>query len=174
MYLSNWVYRSWLWKKFVTIHFISSKKIVLSRTNLIGMLRNNSNYDFHYVSDIDDCQPNPCKNNGVCVDGINSYTCDCTHGFIGDNCSISRLSIFQDNRNFKIFIESLWSKTSLTLDIDDCEEKSCDNGGTCIDGIASFQCKCPVGFTGLACEISVCQSMHNVRKSDCYKSGCLH
>ena len=119
------------------------------------------------MSDTDDCQPNPCKNNGVCVDGIDSYTCDCPHGFIGANCSISMLSIFQDNRNFNMFIKPPWSIISFTLDIDDCKGKSCDNGGTCIDGIASFQCKCPVGFTGLACEISVYQNMHDIRNLDC-------
>ena len=45
-------------------------------------------------SDINDCQPNSahnpnCLNEGVCVDGINSYTCNCAHGYIGDDCSIS-------------------------------------------------------------------------------------
>ena len=40
--------------------------------------------------DIDDCQPNSCMNNGVCVDGVDSFTCDCAHGFAGDNCSIGK------------------------------------------------------------------------------------
>lgn len=44
--------------------------------------------------DINDCMnsypQSPCMNNGVCIDGINSYTCDCTHGFIGEKCSISK------------------------------------------------------------------------------------
>ena len=45
-------------------------------------------------SDINDCQPNSahhpnCLNEGVCVDGINSFTCNCAHGYIGDDCSIS-------------------------------------------------------------------------------------
>ena len=42
-------------------------------------------------ADIDDCQSNPCKNGGVCNDGTNSFTCSCPHGFIGDDCGISRL-----------------------------------------------------------------------------------
>ena len=40
--------------------------------------------------DIDDCKSNPCMNEGVCVDGINSFSCDCSHGFMGDNCSMSK------------------------------------------------------------------------------------
>ena len=40
-------------------------------------------------SDIDDCAENPCWNGGVCVDGINVFTCDCAHGFTGDLCNTS-------------------------------------------------------------------------------------
>ena len=50
--------------------------------------------NFLYFVDIDDCQPNSCLNGGVCVDGLNSFTCDCITGFIGSNCSISKLVVF--------------------------------------------------------------------------------
>ena len=33
-------------------------------------------------------------------------------------------------------------------------ESPCNNGGTCKDGIASYTCICPNGFTGQDCEIS--------------------
>ena len=42
------------------------------------------------IPDVNDCQPNPCMNNGQCVDGANSFSCSCTHGFTGDDCSISK------------------------------------------------------------------------------------
>ena len=59
--------------------------------------------------DTDDCLPNPCLNNGFCIDGINSYTCDCTGtGFDGTKCQTN---------------------------INDCASNLCLNGGTCIDGI---------------------------------------
>lgn len=38
------------------------------------------------ISDIDDCVKQPCKNNGTCKDGVNSYTCTCQAGFTGNNC----------------------------------------------------------------------------------------
>lgn len=41
------------------------------------------------------------------------------------------------------------------VDIDDCMENPCNNGGTCKDGVASYTCVCPKGFTGGDCEISM-------------------
>ena len=45
-------------------------------------------------SDIDDCSPDPCQNNATCVDGVNDYTCNCTAGYDGKNCSQSKLNHF--------------------------------------------------------------------------------
>ena len=42
------------------------------------------------LTDIDDCHPNECLNGGVCVDGVNSFKCDCKHGFTGDICNTSK------------------------------------------------------------------------------------
>ena len=42
----------------------------------------------------------------------------------------------------------------MLLDIDDCIINPCNNNGTCTDGIASYTCDCPLGFTGLDCETS--------------------
>ena len=39
-------------------------------------------------------------------------------------------------------------------DIDDCKPGLCKNGGTCVDGIDSYTCKCTRGFEGIDCEIS--------------------
>ena len=39
--------------------------------------------------DDDDCESNPCENDGKCVDGVASYTCECVEGFTGFNCEIS-------------------------------------------------------------------------------------
>ena len=37
-------------------------------------------------------------------------------------------------------------------DIDECESGPCNNGGQCQDGVASYQCICSVGYTGVECE----------------------
>ena len=42
----------------------------------------------------------------------------------------------------------------LFLDIDDCAERPCQNGGVCTDRVNDFSCKCAAGFTGKRCEIS--------------------
>ncbi|XP_078680123.1 uncharacterized protein LOC144915540 [Branchiostoma floridae x Branchiostoma belcheri] len=36
--------------------------------------------------DNDDCQSSPCQNGGTCVDGLDSYSCNCTNSFSGDTC----------------------------------------------------------------------------------------
>ena len=43
-----------------------------------------------FCSDHDDCMPDPCQNGGACTDDINDYTCNCTQGWEGKNCTISK------------------------------------------------------------------------------------
>ena len=37
------------------------------------------------------------------------------------------------------------------LDIDDCESTPCENGGTCEDGVNSYNCTCMPGYSGHDC-----------------------
>ena len=39
-------------------------------------------------TDIDDCDPNPCENGGVCVDQVAGFLCNCTIHHSGDRCEI--------------------------------------------------------------------------------------
>ena len=41
------------------------------------------------------------------------------------------------------------------IDIDDCMDNPCNNGGVCQDGVASYTCACLIGFKGFDCEISM-------------------
>ena len=43
-----------------------------------------------YVSDINECNSNPCQNGGTCTDFINNYSCQCAAGYSGVNCEISK------------------------------------------------------------------------------------
>ena len=43
-------------------------------------------------ADINNCNPNPCANGGTCIDGVDSYTCQCAAGYTGPNCNTSKCS----------------------------------------------------------------------------------
>lgn len=43
-----------------------------------------------WITDIDDCLSDPCKNNGTCTDMVNDYQCGCVAGFNGRTCENSK------------------------------------------------------------------------------------
>lgn len=40
--------------------------------------------------DIDDCLGDPCLNDGICIDGVQSFICECPVGFHGTICELTR------------------------------------------------------------------------------------
>ena len=40
------------------------------------------------------------------------------------------------------------------VDVDECASSPCQNGGTCLDQINSYNCSCAVGYNGSDCETS--------------------
>ncbi len=70
------------------------------------------------------CNPNPCRNGGVCEEGDDAPICQC-RGFTGERC---------------------------TVDINEClHQNPCRNGGTCINTEGSFSCTCAEGVGGPYC-----------------------
>lgn len=44
----------------------------------------------YFSSDINDCVNHTCQNGAPCVDGIDSYSCNCTAGFTGAYCETGK------------------------------------------------------------------------------------
>ena len=49
---------------------------------------------YNFVADIDACSSGPCMNDGICVDGINGFTCTCAEGYAGTQCETGNTAYF--------------------------------------------------------------------------------
>ena len=71
-----------------TLNEYFSYKCTIQYINYIRVISffNNFNFDL----DIDNCAPNnPCNNGGVCIDGIDDFSCKCADGWRGKTCNES-------------------------------------------------------------------------------------
>ncbi|XP_052213545.1 adhesion G protein-coupled receptor B1-like isoform X2 [Dreissena polymorpha] len=90
----------------------------------------------------------PCKNGGEClVAANNSYTCNCSRGFGGMNCT----------------------------GVDHCATDHCKNGGTCTpSGNGTFTCQCPADYVGRQCEILSPCALNPCGSGKCVPDGQGH
>ena len=96
----------------------------------------------HCQEDTNECDPDPCQNNGVCTESgtddtvlHGEYNCECTDGYTGDNC------------------EDM---------IDLCSPDPCQNGAACSQildindaALNYYSCACEIGYNGVNCEIDI-------------------
>uniref|UniRef100_A0A1A7Y6I2 Delta-like protein n=2 Tax=Iconisemion striatum TaxID=60296 RepID=A0A1A7Y6I2_9TELE len=113
---------------------------------------------------INDCESNPCRNGGTCIDKVSVYQCICGDGWEGDHCEIN---------------------------IDDCtplidpvtKEPKCFNKGKCVDKVGGYHCICPAGYVGERCEGDVNECLSNpcdprgthscIQLTNSYRCECL-
>ena len=77
---------------------------------------------------VDNCVGVNCSGNGLCVNGMDSFMCNCSAGYSGSECE---------------------------MNIDDCLSNPCASTGQCVDGVDSFTCSCDQGYTGQLCETDI-------------------
>lgn len=106
------------------------------------------------ISVADECLSTPCINGGTCVDGVNTFSCQCPTGYSGTFCEI--------RSNF-------------------CSSKSCglDSSAQCIDVHSKDKpfCSCSSGFSHGKCydrctvtyEIKICRRTFLILKITIFK-----
>lgn len=69
------------------------------------------NQSFSFT-DIDDCAGNQCKPNGKCIDGVNSYRCECDPGYTGKHCEKSMFILPEKLLGSPFYQHSFWEGRS--------------------------------------------------------------
>ena len=128
------------------------------------------------ITNIDECENNPCLNGGICIDGEEDYTCNCLDDYKGKNCEIKINGCDSDpclNGGICTNTESSYicncentgfEGTNCENNINECENNPCLNGGTCTDGVNSFTCTCIEHFLGERCE--TCEGGYHLNNND--------
>ncbi|RXM99904.1 Protein jagged-1b [Acipenser ruthenus] len=120
---------------------------------------------------INDCESNPCKNGGTCIDKVNIYQCICGDGWEGVHCETSESqcdeatcnsggTCYDEGDTFKCMCPPGLEGATCNIDTNDCNPHPCYNSGTCVDGDNWYRCECAPGFAGPDCRINIneCQS----------------
>jgi slit 2 len=46
-----------------------------------------------------------------------------------------------------------FSGANCSVNVDECAQHLCQNGATCVDGVAAYTCLCAADFSGRFCEV---------------------
>ena len=119
---------------------------------------------------INNCINATCANGGFCINGVNSYSCDCPWPYSGRYCETKMTCASKYCKNnstcveeYNHSIKGLTSKclckegfegTDCSIRQDACHYKPCLFGGKCmVTSQNDYTCKCPLGRLGKNCHL---------------------
>lgn len=119
--------------------------------------------------DVNRCRSNPCIHNGICINGVNGFSCDCAGtGYSGTICNIVDLS----NSACPPGSEKLSAEASCTP----CEPGTFGASGKCIGCQKGTYSNEPAAFSPSACQVcpkgSFSDQTHATTCSPCTNGGC--
>ena len=138
------------------------------------------------------CRPNPCRNGGECqLLSDTSYKCECGEEYTGVNCELPNLCrleatcnsdttevclVAQDDGEVKqvCICTDGWGGDTCTEDVDECLGSSaplCLNGGTCVNNLGGYSCRCTPEYTGPECKDYVPQPVNCSSTNQMCKNG---
>ncbi|KAE9412961.1 hypothetical protein Angca_004648, partial [Angiostrongylus cantonensis] len=89
---------------------------------------------YNCSTNVNDCRNHKCRNNGICVDGVTSYSCKCVMGYNGHFCEIPPS------------INSVYPNTA------QCHTSLCGHGSCYNDEkTKEYECRCYEGYSGERC-----------------------
>ena len=70
------------------------------------------------LSDIPECEANPCENGGTCQNTIGSFTCTCVAGYDGSSCQNGKSIFLFSSITFyyRPIVSYIYNKLGLALD----------------------------------------------------------
>uniref|UniRef100_A0A671W3K1 Fibrillin-1 n=1 Tax=Sparus aurata TaxID=8175 RepID=A0A671W3K1_SPAAU len=127
-----------------------------------------------HVLDIDECReiPGVCEN-GVCINMIGSFRCECPIGFIYND----KLLICEGKscKAIAIFSGSVYFTTLGQFSLSDrnecIENAGVCNPGQCIDTLGSYRCICPNGYKTTR-DQSMCVDVDECERQPCGNGTC--
>ena len=145
---------------------------------------------------LDECLEAICPENSICVDGVNSHTCECLPGYApntagGEECILIATSTDRDHMTTDHMITTMeprahtcdpgFTGPRCEEDIDDCIGINCTRNGLCLDDIDAYTCVCHPGFTGSHCHLDIdeCEGVTCSGRGQCvdqvghYRCECL-
>lgn len=123
---------------------------------------------------VDDCPGHKCMNGGICVDGVNTYNCQCQPEWTG--IWLSTLSKTCVYRIWDLFMWLPWafvlSGQYCAEDVNEClmQPNACHNGGTCFNTNGGHTCVCVNGWTGNDCS----ENIDDCATAVCFNGATCH
>ncbi|XP_052130857.1 prolow-density lipoprotein receptor-related protein 1 isoform X2 [Frankliniella occidentalis] len=119
-----------------------------------------------------DCTSLKCGPNGICALQGSEPKCQCSNGYTGKNCEISKcVGYCKGNNTCRMTAGGPKCMCAPGFAGERCEKDKCKdfckNGGKCIAGTKKQYCQCPSRYAGPLCEVDLCNCSCENRGQHC-------